>query len=64
MTLKIKCPSCGRQFSIEPTAAMREIERLKKDNADLRAKISAMEMMKRGGGKDPSIEAVMKAMGL
>lgn len=47
MILRITCPSCARKFAIEPTAAMREIDRLKREVSDLKAKVAAMEMMKR-----------------
>jgi len=47
MVIRIECPKCSHRFSIEPTAAMREIERLKKENSSLRAVIAAMESMKK-----------------
>ena len=43
MKIRITCHQCAYQFAIEPDAAMREIDRLKSDNADLRAKLAAKE---------------------
>ena len=47
LTLKLTCPQCGKIFTIEHLAAERTIAALRKENADLRAKIAAMESMKK-----------------
>ena len=64
MKIAIACPGCGNRFTIDHLAADREIERLKKEVSGLRAKVAAMEEMKRYGGGGLDGSDLLRRMGL
>jgi len=62
MTIKITCPKCGEPFSIELLAADLEIARLRRVNADLTAKVAAMEAMKKTAPLGAGLDAFFGGM--
>jgi hypothetical protein len=63
--IAITCPKCSGKFTVDHLAAQREIDRLTWDNAALRAKVAALETMRRGDGTElGDLENLVRKMGM
>jgi len=62
MKVSIKCPDCGKAFTIDHKAADREIERLKAEISRIQARDTASRWMNQTKG-DP-LSDLMKGMGI
>ena len=49
MKIKITCPKCGADFSILPTKATQEIERLRAENLRLMAEVREIRDIAKAG---------------